>query len=323
MKKIIMLVLLSAMLVFATGCNKQQETTGVTGSQFVGGSQGLTIQFAEGTPPEKVLDQNQPFGVSIRLTNVGDHDIETLSDATVTISGIDPADFGVSEGDMKQDVPEELRGAQKDSEGNPVSGTDLVLDFPASGAALQHQKEIAGSVTYNVRADVCYRYGSVSNTKLCILEDILGTSGRESSLCTIAEDKPLDNSGAPVQVDAFRESVSSSTKVAFVFKVKHLGSGSVHDPGSECDSAFTAKDKVRVKVDTGLADGLTCSGLQDSAGSGSTFEGTATLLNGEREIRCTQTVNSPTDIEKLLRIDLDYDYKQHATKSLVVQHIGG
>ncbi|MFH1668920.1 MAG: hypothetical protein ABIA62_03255, partial [Candidatus Woesearchaeota archaeon] len=195
--------------------------------------------------------------------------------------------------------------------------------FPSSGATLAHQKEIAGSVTYNIRADLCYKYGTVVNTKLCVLEDVLGTQGGGSKLCTINADKPVDNSGAPVQVASMRESVSSANKVAFVVKIKHVGTGTVHEQSSECNKDFQQKDKVHVRIDTGIADGLTCSGLQDGVESGSVYEGDAQLLNGEREVRCTQTINNPTDLEKLVTIELGYDYNQHIEKTLEVQHVGG
>ncbi|MBI5397991.1 hypothetical protein HZB03_00875 [Candidatus Woesearchaeota archaeon] len=322
-KKIISIAALTVLFILA-GCKGGDKQQGVAGSQFVGGTQGLELSFVTGTPPDKVFDTGQPFGISVRLVNKGDYTIEDTADATVTISGIDPADFGVTAADLKRDSPDPLRGAQRDASGNAVSGADVTIDFPVSGT-MQHQKTIAGSVSYNIRADVCYAYKSMTNTKLCVLEDILGTEGKTSTLCQINEVKSVDNSGAPVQIESqsFRESVSSSNKVAFVFKIKSVGTGTVHEKASECDGSFQKKDKVHVKVDTGLSDGLTCSGLQNGAASGTTFEGDATLLNGEREIRCTQTVNTPSDLEKLVTIELGYDYKQFVSKPLVVQHVGG
>jgi hypothetical protein len=323
MRKAILIAFVALILVFALGCGKGDETPGTTGSKFVGGTEGLAMSFAPGSLPDKVLDQDQPFGISIVLTNKGDHTIENGADATVKITGIDPADFGVSAGDLVQDSPSQIRGAQKDVEGNVIQGETISLDFPASGASFVHQKAIAGSVTYNVRADVCYKYGTVTNTKLCVLEDILGTQGGEGKLCQINENKPVDNSGAPVQVESFRESVSSANKVAFVIKLKHIGGGTVHEASSECSKEFQQKEKVHVKIDTGISDGLACSGLQDGTASGSVFEGDAQLLNGEREVRCTQTVNNPTDLEKLVTVELTYDYNQYISKTLEVQHVGG
>lgn len=323
MRKAITITFLALMLLFAYGCGQKEEQPGVTGSKFVGGNEGLAISFAPGSMPDQILDKDQSFGISVVLTNKGDYTIENGADATVKITGIDPADFGVSASDLVQDSPSQIRGAQKDVSGNVVQGETVSLDFPTSGASFSHQKEIAGSVIYNVRADVCYKYQTTANTKLCVLEDILGTTGSSGKLCMINEDKTVDNSGAPVQVASFRESVSSANKVAFVFKISHTAAGTVHQMDTECSKEFQDKDKVHVKVDTGIADGLTCSGLQDGTGSGSVYEGYAQLLNGEREVRCTQTVNSPTDLEKLVTIELTYDYDQYIEKNLEVQHVGG
>jgi hypothetical protein len=323
MKKLFPIICLAAMLLLAFGCGQGEQQQNV-GSKFVGGTEGLAISFATTTtPPDKVFDKDQSFPVSIVLTNKGDHTIENGADATVRITGIDPADFGVSASDMVQDSPTALRGAQKDVQGVVIQGETTSLEFPSSGAGFTHQKEIAGSVVYNIRADVCYKYGTVANTKLCVLEDILGTRGTTGKLCQVNEDKVVDNAGAPVQVSAFRESVSSANKVSFVIKAKHVGTGTVHEASSECDKDFQKKDKVHIKIDTGISDGLTCSGLQNGVASGSVFEGDAQLLNGEREVRCVQTINSPTDMEKLVTVELAYDYDQYIEKKLEVQHVGG
>ena len=322
MKKQILITFVALLLALSFGCEQQDERA-VVGSKFVGGTSGLAISFAPGSIPDKVLDQGQPFAISVVISNVGDHTIENGADARVRLTGIDPADFGASANDLVQDIPGQLRGAQKDVEGTVVQGETLSVDFPAGGGSFEHNKQIAGAITYNVRADVCYKYGTVANTKLCVLEDILGTQGAEGKLCKINEDKKVDNSGAPVQVLSFRESVSSANKVAFVVKLKHMGTGTVHKEGSECSSEFQEKNVVHVKIDTGISDDLSCSGLQEGSGSGSVYEGDAQLLNGEREIRCTQTINNPTDFEKLVIIDLTYDYDQHIEKVLEVQHVGG
>jgi hypothetical protein len=322
MRKEILITSLALILMLAFGCTGGTDQTAV-GSKFVGGVEGLSISFAPGSLPDKVLDKDQPFGISIVVVNKGDHTIDNGADATVKITGIDPVDFGVTAADLTQDSTTPIRGASKDIQGQTIQGETVSYDFPKSGATFSHQKDIAGSVTYNVRADVCYKYGTVVNTKLCVLEDILGTSGTTNKICKINEDKVVDNSGAPVQVALFRESVSSANKVAFVIQVKHVGTGTVHEQSSECDKDFQKKDKVHVKIDTGISDGLTCSGLANGAASGSAYEGDAQLLNGMREVRCTQTINSPTDMEKLVSIDLTYDYDQYIEKKLEVQHVGG
>ncbi|MFC1723480.1 hypothetical protein ACFL0V_05055 [Nanoarchaeota archaeon] len=321
-RKIAVLLMVAMLFIFGCGGGGEQDQQGVAGSQFAGGDVGLSIGFAEGSIPSEIFDRDYQFGISLVIKNLGDHDIENGGDVKAKITGIDPSDFGVSANDLEQSPTGGIRGAQKDATGASVAGETISLDFPTSGASFAYQKEIAGSIPYNIKVDVCYKYGTVVNTKLCVLEDILGTTGQQG-LCEINQDKPVDNSGAPVKVTSFRESVSSSNKVAFVFKIQHTGGGKVHQLASDCTSDFQNRDKVHVKIDTGLSDGLTCSGLQNGQASGSVYEGDATLLNQAREIRCTQDINNPTDIEKLVRIDLTYDYKDSLTQQLMVKHVGG
>ncbi|MBT7903409.1 hypothetical protein HN587_06115 [Candidatus Woesearchaeota archaeon] len=322
------IILVILMMIFLVGCGENQDSaaqpTGIkTGSMFIQGTDGLSIEFVSGAPPTSVVDKEQPFGISVRIENLGGHDIDLGSDATVTVTGFDPADFGVGASDLKKDSPDPLRGVKIDTEGGKIPGGMASIDFPTSGSAFVNQKEVAGQVTYNIKADVCYNYGTVVNSELCILEDMLGMTGQESSFCKVTEEKSVDNSGAPVQVTSFRESVGSATKTNFIFKVEHKGSGKLYASSSECVEEFPKRNKVHVEIDTGISGGLTCSGLQDPSSSGSVYSGDVVLLNGMREISCSQEISSPSDFKKVVRIDLGYDYKQSAETSLTVQHIGG
>ena len=142
MKKAILISFVALMLLFAYGCGQTDEQPGAVGSKFVGGKEGLAISFAPGSLPDKVLDQGQPFGISVVMTNRGDHTVENGADATVKITGIDPTDFGVSAADLVQDAPGPIRGAQKDVSGNVIQGETVSLDFPTGGGSFEHQKDI-------------------------------------------------------------------------------------------------------------------------------------------------------------------------------------
>ncbi|MBT5023510.1 hypothetical protein HOK51_11105 [Candidatus Woesearchaeota archaeon] len=325
MKKILIFLVISSML-FAVGCGQNQNADAQasgSGSMFEQTTEALSISFVPGAPPEKILDKEQPFGISIRIENKGSHNIDDINDVKVMLTGFDPADFGVGTSDLEKFSPDPLRGVKIDTEGGRIPGGIATLDFPSSGSVFSHQTELAGQVTYNLKADVCYKYGSIVNTDLCVLEDLIGVSGEENTFCTVTEEKTVDNSGSPVKVSSFRESVASSTKVSFLFKIEHVGSGKLYESGSTCEETFQKRNKVHVKVDTGISDTLTCSGLQNVAASNGVVEGDAILLNGAREISCTQTVTSPSDFKKIVRLDLGYDYKNSVTTSLLVQHVGG
>ena len=55
------------------GCGGGEKQSGPVGSKFVGGQAGLAMSFAAGSIPDKVLDKDQPFSISVVLTNKGDH----------------------------------------------------------------------------------------------------------------------------------------------------------------------------------------------------------------------------------------------------------
>ncbi|RME77716.1 hypothetical protein D6774_03560 [Candidatus Woesearchaeota archaeon] len=304
------------------GCQQEQQDPNAASvsSQFYGGDQGLVISFVPGAPPDEVVDKGQPFGASVLIENKGDDDV-AAGEYRVTLTGIDPALFSTTAAAMTQKPSEELRAAQVDASGTRIEGAKVTVDFP-QGGSFEHSREISGAVTYNLKADLCYQYSSKANANLCVLEDILGTQGRADKLCEISESKDVDASGAPVKVVNFVESAASSDKISFVFTIRHVGSGSVHALGSDCSDEFSKRNKVKVTIDTGISGTLSCSGISDGSASGSTYTGTVQLLNGEREIRCTQTVNNPSDFESLAEITIDYDYRTSVSKQLRVKHIG-
>ena len=127
------------------------------------------------------------------------------------------------------------------------------------------------------------------------------------------------NSGAPVQVTSVIESARAQDKIAFTFKVSHVGSGKVFEKGALCDSQVRGhEDKVYVKVDSPIA-GVQCSGLGESAGS----EGFATLYGGSATITCTQPIPSPRDYEFPMTITVTYDYRDSIATNVVVKHAVG
>ncbi len=309
MNKNIILVVLASFLLLIGGQECAEEVE--IGGAFVGGSQGIMLSFTEGTPPGEVFDRGRsPFSVNVMVENKGEWDVDS-SDVTVTISGINPAVF--SNPDLSKSPTVDLLGVEKDVQGNIVPGTITYIDFPG----FNYQDEIAGSVDLTIKADVCYDYGTNVNSKLCVLKDLLGrVPGSQSSLCTVTEDKSVENSGAPVQVAEFKEKAVESDKIMFTFVVQHVGTGYVSELGSNCASTLDKKDKVRVSVDTGISGQLSCS-FDDGTGS----SGTVTLYGGRRLITCTQTKADVADYEQLINIELEYEYMNSVYAPLKVSHL--
>ncbi len=316
MKKIFAIITLVLFMFCAVGCEEQtneKTSTGATTKAFIGGNKGLDLKFVEGAPPEEVYDADYPFNINLRLENVGEHDIPA-NEAEIKIVGIDPADFGNPEVEKSNTV--ELRGANLDPQGNEISGSIENIDFENLQAST-----VTGSVPYTIRGEVCYPYGTTAVSQICVLEDILGTTRKsgEEAFCEVTGDKGVENSGAPVKIENVNQRATGKDKISFSFDIAHTGNGLIFKKDSDCSQGLENKNKVNVKVTSGITGGeLSCSGL--SAGT----EGELALYGeGGKERRtvvCTQSLPTKTDSEKQIKIELDYEYKQHIDTQIIVKN---
>ena len=326
----ILVVLASVILLIgASGCEQTEDkksstSTGGTTDSFIGKvSEGLDIKFMGGAPPTEVYDSNYEFGINIRLENIGEYNINDEK-AKVKIIGIDPVDFGKESKDFTQSVKGGLISARKDPQGNDVAGGITNIDF----AGLQ-AKNVTGNVPYTIRAEICYPYGTKTVSQVCILEDLLGTTRKagEEPFCKPTGDRTYENSGAPVQVTAVKQSATAKDKVSISFDIEHQAKGLIYGLGTDCNSVLSNKNKVRVKVKTGMND-LECSGLGKADPTTKEVVGSVTLYGEggkeKRTIVCTQSLPDGTrvDSEKQVMINLEYDYQYHVDTQLVVKHTG-
>lgn len=310
MKKLLVLFTIF-LLVALAGCQTQESAEPRTGKAFIGGNEGLRIGFLTGAPPDSVFDTDNPFSISLKVENVGEYDIENTADATVEITGISAADFGVDRSDLKKNVEEELDKASLDSAGNTIQGTTTVVDFED----LEYQGTVSGTVQFPLVANICYEYGTKAQAKLCILEDLLGKTGGVQLCDPNNQNLAVESSGAPLKIISMSQNVLGSNKISFIIKIRNEGDGSLHQKGTECDNSIPARDKVWVEVaDTGLGD-LACSGLKD----GDDTSGYITLYNGEASLRCTQTIDEPTDFETVAEVSITYGYREAVQKMINVK----
>jgi len=309
-------ILIICVLFFIFGCEQEEkEGPTVTGKAFIGGTRGLDISFTSGAPPDEVFDVNFPFSINVKLENVGEWDIDNPNDITLSIIGIDPEDFGKTPAFLVQNSVVPMLGAKLDPQGNRIPGTITNLDFPE----LQYATTVAGKVEFIIRASACYEYGTKTNTKICILEDLLGVTRKsiEEAVCDPNEAKAYENSGAPVQISNVKQTVMGTDRISLSFDIQHVGQGAVFRRDTECSTTIADKDRVYVKVDTGEP-GIQCSGIE-----GSGAEGFTTLFGGKRSIICSQQLPIPRgDFEKPITITLEYGYRQHVDKQLTVKHAG-
>jgi hypothetical protein len=310
MRKIIAVIALLVMLTACTGGTTGEKVD--LGTPFVGGTAGIVADFIDFRA--NVFDGGRdPFDVIVKLDNKGEATVPA-GRLRVKISGINPAEFSKLEENLAKSTSEELIKVSKDAQGNVLQGSQSTIEF----TGLNHFSPISGAqVTFPLRADVCYTYLTEAVSKLCIRSDLLNPEA--GGICEITEDKPIFNSGAPVQVSTVKESSRGKDKISFSFEISNAGTGQIFDRGSVCDRSSRAKeDLVYVEIDTGMP-GLSCLPLTTT---GTKAEGSIKLYEGKKIVSCTQTVTSRTDFEQQIRIRVTYDYEEYKQTQLTVKSSG-
>jgi hypothetical protein len=301
---------LTIVLIFLLGCAGRSGDSKVDVQPFIGGTDGLEIEFLE--LREDVFDGgDDPFDVILKVTNKGERDV-LAQDVTLSLSGVRAQEFNKREEDLRKTAPEDILALHADSEGNIYPEAPAFIEF----LELNHVSSISGAaITLPLRADACYKYGTDAVSKLCIRKNLISPSA--DGICEIDSPKEVFNSGAPVHVGNLRESTQGRDKIRFMFDITHEGTGTIFEPGSTCE-LDRKKNKVIVKVDTKIP-GLTCTGLETRVGT--YVEGIVTLYNGIKTVQCTQQMQKLSDYEQAIDIDLGYIYEDTKTEQLIVKHV--
>src|SRR3989338_8838422 len=222
MKKYYALVLLVCLVLLVSACKKSGAATGgAPRTPFIGGTSGLTINFEKDSPPEEVTDDESfAFNVIVRLKNDGEEKVNK-NEIRLKLVGFDPQDFGSDFEAARDHQPEDdLESKKRDAEGNIVEGTTTFATLKKGGSNFIPRK-FPGNTEFTFRADVCYKYKTEANTKLCILKDMINI--RDDSICNPSgvgtSGRQIYSSSAPVQVTNFRQTVIGKDKISFSFDV--------------------------------------------------------------------------------------------------------
>jgi len=303
-------IILLALLVIA--CEQADKKAVSIESPFVGGTQGLVLDFQD-LRPEVFDGGGDPFDIIVRLENKGEALVRS-DDVRVKLSGINPAEFSKSESDLIRTAPDDVIEMRKDPQGNIIPGPPIFVEF----TGLNHQSPIAGaSAQFPLRADVCYLYRTKGVTKLCVRENLL--TPRPGGICEMNEQKEVFNSGAPVQIVNFKESTRAKNKIGFTFEITNAGSGSIFERNSRCDRRVRKNEnRVYISIDTKLG-GLACTGLETTA---SGAEGFVTMYGSTKIVSCAQSISTSSDYEQLVNIEAIYDYEDRIQSTLNVKSSG-
>lgn len=313
MKKL-RLVLFLAVLAFLVMGQESCQSDGNTdtGERFIGGTEGLIVSFEEYNPPEFVESGGlQDFYITLILENMGETYVEG-SDVKVIISGPNADAFGVSSSSLQvTGIDQDIYNQDMDAEGNVVEPEEVYVTF----GPLNYLRELDTNFEFDIRADVCYAYGTEARANGCIVPD--PTAPAEEAYCQVREEKEIYNSGAPIQVTGFEEVPAGQNRIKYIFTIEHVGSGRFFLPGTMCEDQRTNEYKLHFEVKSDVPGGLSCTPISGSGQSGDLYVG----RDGQTDVTCVQQTQADRGLTDLLEVSLTYDYLQNKEVPLLVKAV--
>ena len=309
-RKLIILLLIGFIFISGIqGCEKKQSVK----EGYLGGTDGLGLNFAEGEPPESVLDANtDPFIITLLLKNKGEYDIPE-SGVIVTLTGINKDAFQIGDLTKRNEDPISKSGIEQ---GKVVTGGQDEISYDA-----KYRDDLPTDFIQTIGANVCYRYSTGALAKLCLRKGA-SERARDNDVCIIYEDKGISNSGAPVQIMTLSERPAGTNKVRVIFEIENKGKGVSYlkdtFSGSACLESGNRdnENKVNVLVSSDDDVTITCNKLNDNA------EGEVRLVENKVILSCdidTSRLQDTTFISPL-KINLDYMYKDFISKQIKIEN---
>lgn len=311
MKRGLIIVLLIGLIFLSgiKGCEKKE----VSREGYLGGIEGLDISFAEGEPPEKVLDANtDPFTITLLLKNKGESDISEKG-IVVTLTGINKDAFQISDLTKRNDDAITKSGLEQ---GKTVTGGQDEITYDA-----EYRDDLPTDFIQTIGANVCYRYTTGALAKVCLRKEA-SARARDNDVCVIYEDKDVSNSGAPMQVMTLSERPAGTNKARVIFEIENKGLGVPYTKdtfsGGACLESGNRDNEKRVNVKVTSDDdvSINCNKLDGRS------EGVLRLVEGKVILSCdidTSRLQESTFISPL-EITLDYFYKDFVSQEITIEN---
>ncbi len=296
MKKLIMLILfVFIILVFIVSCSPQgsggeergiyqrgKNTKDAGVSPFIGGSNAFILDFEQDRPRTDLYAGGvDSMDIGVVIKNQGEFNVPQ-DNIWVKITGIDPAEFGVSSQNLRLHPESDAFPMTLTPEGTTIEPTPTY----AVVEELTLQRELIGPNQYDLLAKVCYPYETQAIGRICVRENLRTL---ETGVCDVNAAKPVWNSGAPIHFISLAEAVSSTDSLSFTITLQKKGNGQFWSPANtNCVFDRRNENKVEVSFDTGIS-GLSCN-LKDEVVEGTSVRGTIDIRDGTAIVRCKQTI---------------------------------
>lgn len=299
-------------LVVLTACTNGDGSSELD-SGFIGGTQGLSMEFVSNAPPDEIIDRGQMrFNVLLDVRNLGEASV-AAEDVNVELKGFSGSEFGVSSENLTQHLQSDIEGERRAPGGTVIAGGRTQVEYPEFNFS---QRATTGR-TVTFQADACYSYGSQAVSRMCILEELFQVG--DDAFCDVENrNNQISSSGAPIQVTGVSQ-VPGSNRINFEVQIENRGDGQVYAPGSSCSGSQT-EDRVSMSLG-GLPEAVNIDCL-NAQGDPQSEEGAQVRLNTGQE--GPSTVNCVADYDQgglsdrfsELEIELNYDYRERISKDV-------
>ena len=303
MKKTILFALIALLLI--SGCDKTPETVEGT---FIGGTQGLSIEFKELSPPTSFYQgEDQPVKVIIK--NNGEYEI-AANTAEAKIYGIVHSEFSLSDEYKKIQgtLIAKEKGILEDTAGEQI--VDLGI--------LNYQRTVQNSYDPNLKAKVCYPYQTKAQITACA-SSLTTAEADIEQVCSYTGEKAVAGtvSSAPIQLTSFTETPKGTREMLISLEVSNLGSGEVYRPNSNClalEEVTTKTENQNIVTITIDPADIICSFTTGEESN----TGEIDLSYGPKKLICTMQVEEGQTYTRNVAIYLDYIYIDSTTKSITI-----
>ncbi len=336
-KKIIFAVIIASMFLIA-GCEGgklfgggSKDTTPMTDADVRVGVQGLTMEFVQNAPPERVFEGSEDnpsiFPIVVDLKNKGAFDIEDDKETIdkfeggVLVFGFEKAYVGVATDDDEAKQEFDIKGKSIYNLGGDEEFREVNAETKEIGA----QSETQPSTIF---ATACYPYQTILGTSVCVDTDVYET-GKGRKACTVKDMVFSEGQGAPVTITKIETRMlpdvdTNTVKPHFVIYIENKGNGEVVNldkVDTACSSeALNYTDFNAINLIVSLSD----KNLNCNVG-GVASESIEIRLRGKEDmVRCT--LNEGVDIGRdaymtPLKIELNYGYTFTISKGIIIEKV--
>ncbi len=305
MRKFLVIILLCVMAL--SGCNTTNNNP-YANLDYRTGTEGLVVNFAAGSPPDKVYKDSY-LNLVLEVRNKGAY-YNAPGNAKIYLSGFDPtaihfANYNQNGKYAEMDVPE-IMGKNA----YMADGGYEVMEFKENGKV---NVPFGDTYTPTLMATSCYTYQTIATPNVCVVSDPLAIT--KDNVCK-PDPISMTSQGAPVAVTKVEEEVMQQS-LNFIITVQNVGDGKVFSQAAMSNCPFQLKyddmDKVNVDVSMSGAGTITCTPTTREI----------RLVNGKGVIFCRVPVELHTSYVTPLMIKVSYGYTSSVTRTVTIANPPG